>query len=95
MFLPKPPKEELPIPFFRTEKGDKTKVSLNVYDTILLIQRRQEWLKEHLSDSGFEPLDFVGSHNANSTVSDIVNDIRNTLGLDENWAQRFQLGKKL
>lgn len=94
LFLQKPPKEELPIPFFRTQKDDKTKVSLNVYDTILLIQRRQEWLKEYLSDSGFEPLEFVGSHNTNSTVSEIVNDIRNTLGLYENWAQNFLTWEK-
>lgn len=44
-FLPEPPREELPIPFFRTNGTSQEKVSINVYDTILLIQQRQEWLK--------------------------------------------------
>src|SRR5438034_1128875 len=40
LFLPEPPKENLTIPFFRTNNPQVTKVSINVYDTILLMQQR-------------------------------------------------------
>jgi Zn-dependent peptidase ImmA (M78 family) len=94
LFLANPPKEELPIPFFRTEKTGETSVSLNVFDTILLIQRRQNWLKDYLIENDFEPKEFVGKFNVNSAVTEIVADIRNTLGLEENWAQNFATWEK-
>jgi hypothetical protein len=54
LFLPEPPKEQLPIPFFRSNGNQAEKVSINVYDTILLMQQRQDWLRDYLKDSGFE-----------------------------------------
>lgn len=89
LFLPEPPVEKLPIPFFRTGKSPAAKVSLNVYDTILLLQKRQEWLAEYLKDAGFAPLGFVGKYNVQSNPFEIVADMRRTLGLEENWASRF------
>ncbi|NVO10274.1 MAG: ImmA/IrrE family metallo-endopeptidase [Bacteroidales bacterium] len=89
-FLPEPPKESLPIPFFRTNYATDKKVSINVYDTILIIQQRQEWLRNYLIDNDYEPLPFVGKYNKSFNVEDIVTDIRNTLGLTENWASRFK-----
>ncbi len=90
LFLPEPPKEKLPIPFFRTNGKQAEKVSVNVYDTILLLQQRQNWLKEYLDDNGFDPLDFVGQYKDSQDVSAIVNSIRTTLGLAEDWARHFQ-----
>ncbi|MEJ7823077.1 MAG: hypothetical protein WKF85_12190, partial [Chitinophagaceae bacterium] len=46
LFLAEPPKENLPIPFFRTNNPQATGVSVNVYDTILLMQQRQDWLSD-------------------------------------------------
>lgn len=41
LFLPKPPNETIDFPFFRTGRKEGTnRVSLNVYDTILDLQRR-------------------------------------------------------
>lgn len=94
LFLQKPLEEKLPIPFFRTENNNEEKVSLNVYDTILLIQRRQEWLKNYLRDTGFDVLDYVGKYNAKSNPKEIVNDIRNTLDLGENWARSYSTWEK-
>lgn len=90
LFLPEPPKEKLPIPFFRTYGKQAEKVSVNVYDTILLLQQRQNWLKEYLDDNGFEPLDFVGQFKGQNDISAIVNSIRTTLGLAEDWARNFK-----
>lgn len=93
-FLQKPPVEKIPIPFFRTNKNDDDKISLNVYDSILLMQRRQEWLRNYLKDNGFDTLDYVGKFNTNSNPEEIVSDIRKTLELGEDWARNFSTWEK-
>lgn len=90
LFLKEPPKEDLPIPFFRTNNTAEEKVSINVYDTILIMQQRQEWLRDYLRDNDFEPLQFVGKYRDSENVSKIVSNIRETLGLAENWASNFK-----
>jgi Zn-dependent peptidase ImmA (M78 family) len=89
LFLHEPPIENIPIPFFRTNGNQDEKVSLNVYDTILLIQQRQDWLRDYLKDNEFENLPFVGKYNGNTNATAIVNDIRKTFGLSENWASQL------
>lgn len=89
-FLNEPPKEELPIPFFRTKQGKTKKVSINVYDTILILQKRQDWLKEYLQDNEVQNLPYVGKFKDSDDVLQIVNDIRETLGLSETWASEFR-----
>ena len=90
LFLPEPPKENLPIPFFRSNGNQTDKVNVNVYDTILLMQQRQDWLKDYLTDNDFETLPYVGKYNHSRDVKAIVKDIRNVLGLKENWASGFK-----
>ncbi|MDP2237058.1 MAG: ImmA/IrrE family metallo-endopeptidase [Bacteroidales bacterium] len=90
LFLPEPPKEHLPIPFFRSNGNLADKVSINVYDTILLMQQRQDWLRNYLKDNDFEQLGFVGKFRNKTNVKAIVADIRNTLNLPENWASQFR-----
>ncbi|MBC6401469.1 MAG: ImmA/IrrE family metallo-endopeptidase [Ekhidna sp.] len=87
LFLPEPLEESLPIPFFRTKDKKGEKISLNVYDTILTLQRRQGWLKEYLQDNDFEPLKYVGQFKKSQDVKAIVNSIRETLDLAEDWAR--------
>lgn len=82
LFLPEPPEESLPIPFFRTNNGGQNNVSINVYDTILLMQQRQDWLREYLIENDFQPLPFVGKFRNSKNYNEIVADIRNTLGLN-------------
>jgi Zn-dependent peptidase ImmA (M78 family) len=89
LFLPEPPKEHLPIPFFRTNNPQATSVNVNVYDTILLLQQRQDWLRDYLRESDFQPLPFIGKYKNSQNVSAIVNDIRQTLRVEENWASRY------
>ncbi len=90
LFLPEPPTESLPIPFFRTNNGGQNNVSINVYDTILLMQQRQDWLREYLIESDFQPLPFVGKFWNSKNYKEIVVDIRNTLGLNNEWASSFK-----
>lgn len=88
-FLTEPPEEELPIPFFRTGDTDATKVHINVYDSILLMQQRQDWLHEYLKENDFHKLPFVGRFHDETNVQIIVDDIRRTLGLQDAWASGF------
>lgn len=90
LFLPEPPMEKLPIPFFRTNSKQAERVSVNVYDTILLLQQRQNWLNEYLNDNGFNRLNFVGKFKNSQDVYAIVDSIRATLGLAEDWARNFR-----
>lgn len=93
LFLNNPPKEDLPIPFFRTTSGNE-KVGLNVYDTILMLQRRQDWLSGYLIENEFPLLDFVGKYNSNSNYKDVVQDIREVLGLSNLWASNLPTWEK-
>lgn len=93
LFLNEPPKEKLPIPFFRTNNPLATSVSVNVYDTILLMQQRQDWLNDYLKEKEFRPLPFVGRFKNGQNVSEIVDNIRKTLGVQENWASGFETWK--
>ena len=95
LFLSEPPKEKLPIPFFRTNGNRVEKVSVNVYDTILLLQQRQNWLRDYLIDNGFEKLDFVGDYRNSGNIFDIVNSLRQVLGLRENWASYFKTWQEI
>lgn len=90
LFLTEPPEEYLPIPFFRSGGDPVDNVSVNVYDTILLLQQRQDWLKEYLKDNDFVSLPFVGRFRHSNDVHAIVRDIRNVLGLPEDWASNFK-----
>ena len=94
LFLPQPPLEKVPIPFFRTNSKSTNKVNINTYDTILLLQQRQDWLKNYLMENEFERLPFVGKYNNSSDVVSIVADIRQTLQLPKNWASQFKTWKE-
>jgi len=88
LFLDQPPQEGLSFPFFRTGGKQTDNVGLNIYDTILLIQKRQDWLVEYLTDNEFAPLSFVGSYAGRTDPMNIVSDMRRILGLEPNWASR-------
>ena len=84
LFLDSLPVEETPIPFFR--KGRQSnRFNLNVYDTVLMIQKRQEWLSEYLKANEFEVLSYVGAYRG-QTVNEVVDALRNLLRLDADWA---------
>jgi len=90
LFLNEPPKENLPIPFYRTNKANTAQVSVNVYDTILLLQQRQDWLRDYLVDNEFDKLSFVGRFKKQDNYLKIVEDIRNTIGLSGEWASSYK-----
>jgi Zn-dependent peptidase ImmA (M78 family) len=89
LLLDTPPIENLPIPFFRTGTEVKSDVSINVHDTVIMLQRRQDWLVNYLIDNDFPELEFVGKYGVNANYKQIVKDIRKTLNLENYWASKF------
>jgi Zn-dependent peptidase ImmA (M78 family) len=90
MFLNAPPKEELPVPDFRTRNdAPLRRYSPNLLDTIQTMQRRQAWMREWLVDQGTEPLDFVGAASTGANFKSLAQRIRQRLDLDGEWAERL------
>lgn len=87
LLLGKIPEDRLTIPFFRTGKTtpDYT-VDSAVFDTVRLLQSRQEWLSDYLRDNDAEPLPFAGKFGLQDSVTDIVADMRTVLQLPLDWA---------
>lgn len=85
LFLEKLPVEETPIPVFRKGK-DAKKFNLNVYDTVLLMQKRQDWLSEYLEQNEFDVLPYVGAYKSKK-VNEIVTGIYDLLKLKKGWAE--------
>jgi Zn-dependent peptidase ImmA (M78 family) len=86
LFLNQPPKENMPIPVFRGKGMLHNHFDLNVYDTIINIQGRQDWLESYLIDNDIETCKFVGNVNLNTPVNETVNILRNELDLEPRWA---------
>ena len=93
LFLSTPPKEQFPIPFFRTGQNPG-EPSLNVFDSVLLLKQRQQWLTEYLTETGMDPLPFVGKFRINQGYRVIVDDIRKTLNLPGDWASKCENSDK-
>ncbi|MDZ7691615.1 MAG: ImmA/IrrE family metallo-endopeptidase [Balneolaceae bacterium] len=89
LFLDTPPKEKLPIPYYRTLKGKTNEVSLNVREVILTLEKRQGWLRDYLIDNENNPLDFVGKYDKHTDNHIIINDIRKILGFNEYWSEEI------
>lgn len=90
MFLDAPPKEELPVPDFRTRNDTPLKrYSPNLLDTIQSMQRRQAWMREWLLDDGTDQLDFVGAATTSANFKSLAQRMRQRLDLDAEWAERL------
>lgn len=86
-FLQNPPKEQLPVPHYRTVTDRSTNsTSPNLLESVQTMQRRQEWMHDFLIQRGHDPLDFVGRYNANHSPKLIAEEIREKLGLKYGWA---------
>ena len=86
-FLNKPPKEQLPIPYFRTKK-EKTSFtpSPDLLETVQIMQQRQTWMREFLIEQGQKELACVKSVQLNEKPESIVKHMQETLGLNKDWA---------
>lgn len=85
LFLNEPSNEEVPIPMFRGNFGNDG-FNLNVYDTIISLQRRQEWLTDYLTENEYDTCNCVGIISLQTSGVETVERLRHLLQLDENWA---------
>lgn len=89
LFLTAPPKEELPVPDFRTRQDDKVRrPSPNLIETIFEMQRRQDWMREFLVEEGHKELPFVGTATVGERIKPLAQRMRQTLQLADNWAEQ-------
>ena len=87
LFLSFPPYEHLPIQDFRTRVSKTpTHPSADLLETVYAMQRRQDWMREELIDTGAEPLDFIGAHHPNGNYHAVAGAMRDALLLGDDWA---------
>ena len=87
-FLPQPPDERLPIPYFRTDQeAAGTRPSPDLLDTIQTMQRRQDWFREWLLENRDDRLDFVGAADVGEAVDAVATRMREALGFPVDWAR--------
>ena len=85
LYLTEPPKDLLPIPDFRTRDND-LQPSVNLLDTIYLMQRRQAWMRDELIGEGARPLSFIGSYEIDGDPLQVARAMRDALQLADDWA---------
>ena len=85
LFLKELPQEKIPIPMFRGSAGNGG-FNLNVYDTIMQVVQRQNWLEDYLKENAIETCTFVNSMSIKDSVQLVVAKLRDILALDERWA---------
>lgn len=93
LMLPTPPVEISPIPMFRGKAGNG-RFDLNVYQTVLDIQGRQEWLSDYLAENELDECPFVGKYTLDTPVQDMAVIIRQHLGLNLDWMMEFNTPEK-
>lgn len=85
-FLEEPPKEQLPIPHYRTlEDSVDDKVSPDLIETLHMMQRRQDFMKEYFEKYVGDKLSFVNSYKGQS-ARELAQKIRDQLEIEEEWA---------
>lgn len=90
-FLPSPPEEKLPIPYYRTfDNNAVPKVSRELLDTLGTLTLRQEWLRDYLIEEGQDKLSVVGSVTDELSVEEAARKVALTLSLNYNWAAKFK-----
>jgi Zn-dependent peptidase ImmA (M78 family) len=86
LFLDHAPVESIPIPMFRGEAGHTNHFDLDVYDTVLTIQNRQDWLEDYLRDNDIETCPIVNIVTTYTPIRETVTILRERLQLEPKWA---------
>ena len=86
LFLPSP-EEPLPVPDFRTmDDAAPGRPRPNLLETLQAMQRRQDWMRDHLDEEGIRPLDFVGAVSVGDDPRSTADRMRARLGFARDWA---------
>lgn len=85
-FLQTPPIEDLSLLDYRTiDSISIQNPSRNLIEVINEMEDIQEWMRDYLIKNDTSKLDYVGSYKNSIYVNEIVNSIRHTLNIKEDW----------
>ena len=85
LFLPKPPREILPLPDFRTVRNIAVEQpTANLLDTVYQCQERQEWYREWALANQEGPVPFVGSLRLTTPIVEAGAGLRRDLHFEVN-----------
>jgi Zn-dependent peptidase ImmA (M78 family) len=85
LFLPTTPQEEIPFPMFRGN-ARIGEFNLNVYDTVVKVAQKQDWLEDYLKENDIEICPFVATMSIKNSVQEVVVELRKILNLNDTWA---------
>lgn len=86
LFLRNVPQEQIPFPMFRGVAGQNNDFDLNVYDTVMSVKQKQDWLEDYLSANEIDTCKIVDIVRENAPISEIVSKLREMLYLEPRWA---------
>ncbi|MCH7786219.1 MAG: hypothetical protein IIC22_01805, partial [Chloroflexi bacterium] len=89
LYLSSPPLERLPLPDLRTVAGEQPRTpSPDFSDLLNDVLLKQQWYREHQQEEeDAEPIPFIGRFTLDDDAEEIAEDIRNTLGINEEMRQ--------
>jgi Zn-dependent peptidase ImmA (M78 family) len=85
LFLQQAPAENIPFPMFRGNAGQSDHFDLNVYDTVMSIRNRQDWLEDYLRENGIDHCHIVGSVSFDTPIGETVSRLHQILQLEPTW----------
>lgn len=81
LFLASPPREDLPIPDYRTlRNAGVARPSPDLLDTIYICQARQAWYRQFAANRNYDPLPYVKTVSVGDPVEPAADEIRRTIG---------------
>jgi Zn-dependent peptidase ImmA (M78 family) len=84
LFLQHPPEDKLPLPDLRTVGGKQPqKPSAELLDIVKIVLQRQSWYQEYMADQLVPPPEFIGRFTVQTPCQQIVDDMRQKLGVGE------------
>ncbi len=82
LFLDRPPNENLPLPDLRTVGGKQPeRPSAELLDIVKTVMQRQSWYQEYMADQFISSPSIIGRFNVQTPYQEIVQDMRQVLGL--------------
>lgn len=95
-FLQAPPDENVSLIEYRTVDSIKLeKPSRDLIDKISEMDRIQDWMRTYRRENGMEPLGIVGCAKDTKDACDVVDMMRDELGLDYKWFEEFDSSREL
>ena len=86
LFVQDVPQERIPFPMFRGKAGQSEVFDLNVYDTVMSVRQRQNWLEDYLIANDLDTCKIVSTVGESATVTEAVSLLRKALSLEPRWA---------